>query len=1025
MFDKIKKFLNSFISAEDKFEKVKREDETRAEGLHLHQHSARGADGESRAENVPGNTPNDFEMNVSIPNQPVRTRIYKNNFCPFRKLILWGWDNQNNPGFLFLYGVHKFSASQYRNNILEENVNYTDYAVFCGGEGHFPSFEAVKILNNYSRTERKMYFKKDVKNQYYWYARSEANSLEQFKNFNKQISFPYFKNLSYEDYAASIYQQNIKFKNFRLAKTPLEVLNLPRELSRYNEPLCTLFCNPSIYMRKKCLKEIIKSSPPKELYQYLLKVGSTELISGLFLELGLQKNDLLLQEARKFIVSDQNWSSESYINGVKRCASIYINTCDESVKDSRINLIRSHLNELDLQILNAGGKQISKDETTDGAAYRKFSLQGYLSPYYYEYDYQLRKSIKKKREKLYQDNTYTDGYTLNINKLKNTIQESESYGLADVIGKIAYYLDAPRLTYYFKGNHITKSLTYFRRYIRRLIDSYAQNELKFIEAMKSLFLSYTSDDCLCKFKNNFQFNYFIKYYLYNRFNWKAPSNWHERYEWMRNDQLLKLEGRYEFMPEIWDRHLDDVIEIASGAKIDVIAKAFTYILKDGRNQERLMKSLSYAQLISLSSASYTPLAGTFINVLIDKLDSEPSFDNNIMILLMQCDNAKIHELALEYLKRTNGQFSADTLAGFMLYKNAASWVDLLDEHIQKSDTQKYLLFLYAVIENTEKFTEYNVIWPDSLKELMERSLEKIKVISAAEKTELLSKCLHKLNSHLTSDLHEFLNQIIFSMRYSELKIILETPGINLYLDNPAPKNQMTVSLLTSIKNSRLPEDRRIIEIIENGIPQLLKVFIETITKLKEQLNFRLTTTLILLESDIEVLNDLAKESFLSQTGTEKKKMHSMIIDSPVQKAYTYGLEMLNAYYENTGQFIPQEFIIQMLEHPAKEVKSYISDKVNQIINNPQGCNPNLFMYYVKTLLFLPNKLSSEKNHVYKSLPSFVKQYKDTRKSIEEILLDIGGSNIILDSERALVTLAKIAVSNEVQLKKVNSEKSKI
>ena len=149
--------------------------------------------------------------------------------------------------------------------------------------------------------------------------------------------------------------------------------------------------------------------------------------------------------------------------------------------------------------------------------------------------------------------------------------------MADVIGKIAYYIDAPRLHYYFKGNELSRELRYFKKYIHRIIKFYAQNDKeKFIEVMKTLFTSYTEDDFLCKFKGNFQFNYFIKNILYANFKEKPPKgdwyNWQKRFNWMSNDQLLKLEGRYECNKEIWDDHLEDVLYIALNAKISNVYK---------------------------------------------------------------------------------------------------------------------------------------------------------------------------------------------------------------------------------------------------------------------------------------------------------------------------------------------------------------------------------------------------------------------------------------------------------------------
>ncbi|HEX9062276.1 MAG TPA: hypothetical protein VF941_19065, partial [Clostridia bacterium] len=124
----------------------------------------------------------------------------------------------------------------------------------------------------------------------------------------------------------------------------------------------------------------------------------------------------------------------------------------------------------------------------------------------------------------------------------------------------------------------------------------------------------------------------------------------------------------------------------------------------------------------------------------------------------------------------------------------------------------------------------------------------------------------------------------------------------------------------------------------------------------------------------------------------------------MQKAYSFGLHKLDTIY---GEVIPEEFIIQMLEHDSAVIKAYISDKVEKILKDFKYENKNLFMYYMKTLLLLPNKISKSKDDIYKVIPKFVNLHKDAREEIENILLDIGGSNIIVDSERALVALAGI------------------
>lgn len=52
------------------------------------------------------------------------------------------------------------------------------------------------------------------------------------------------------------------------------------------------------------------------------------------------------------------------------------------------------------------------------------------------------------------------------------------YGFVDVIGKIVYYLDVLRFNYYFRGNEKIKELKYYKRYVRKIINLYGENDLE-------------------------------------------------------------------------------------------------------------------------------------------------------------------------------------------------------------------------------------------------------------------------------------------------------------------------------------------------------------------------------------------------------------------------------------------------------------------------------------------------------------------------------------------------------------------
>ena len=89
-------------------------------------------------------------------NEP--NKIWRQENNPYRSLVFWGWNNENEPSFLILYGVHEFqeeksyyvdgSDIERFENVLSNDVTYTSYAVFNGRDGHLPSFEAVNIVED-------------------------------------------------------------------------------------------------------------------------------------------------------------------------------------------------------------------------------------------------------------------------------------------------------------------------------------------------------------------------------------------------------------------------------------------------------------------------------------------------------------------------------------------------------------------------------------------------------------------------------------------------------------------------------------------------------------------------------------------------------------------------------------------------------------------------------------------------------------------------------------------------------------
>jgi len=909
--------------------------------------------------------------NVIIPDPPYHT--YKKDYKPLRQLFIWGYDNENNPSFLILYGYQNFINENYGENRLENHVNYTGYAIFRGSHGHFPSFESVKIIDRYDyRTQKhnyQMYHTKDL--QGYWYYGNPDKSMKDYVALkeNSAIKIPYF-NADYETQLSILKEHNITFKNFRPADSKHDVLGLSSELEGYCDILCDLFGNPNLYTRKKKLKELIGTKPDKSVYQYLMEKGSTEVISGLFLELALQRNNCITEEAYDLLKSVPTWSSESYTAGLIRCARLYVSTFDEEQSAARIQLIRDTLPELSLRLISVDGKQIPEDHILEGINYRKYSLQGFLTEYTYRYIPEKRKSVQYRREGLYKKGYYCDGVVFDIQKLKHTIQEAEIYQLADVIGKIAYYLDAPSLTYYLKGTSKHKALNYFRRYVRRIIDSYAQNdESKFMEAMKSLLTSYTPSDYLCKFKGNFQFNYFIKHYLYFDFKEKAPESWTERAEWMRNDQLLRLKGRFEYMPGIWDRNIEAMLLMLPDIKLEVVVKALYHILKDC--EKEVLDSLPYSSLLSMAECMYQPIAEMALSILTDKISQETVFENGNLHSLMHCNNDQILQLALEYFL--------------------------------KLPEQNYIAFLQETITDCNTLPDSNIfnqILELSKQRFAELNEEKQKEIAIFMITQFICK------NHITKTVADFMEHIVFSLSLTLLNDITAKLDLQIGTDITTAKAPMLITLLQSVKNNTLLADYHIKSILETASSPAINIFTEIAVKHKDLLAQRDSTLLLYLESELVSLNEISKAAFTSYGIEDKTRLLLKFFDSPDEKTYRFGIEMLQEIYK-IPQDIPEQFLIHMLEHPSREVKAYISDKLTNIVKDMADNHKDLFLYYTKTVLYLPNKESKAKHNIYDILPRFVVDHRDKQEEVEQLLLNLGSSNIILDSERALVTLAKI------------------
>ena len=850
--------------------------------------------------------------NVTEPISNAGRIAYKNTYrlsLTYNKqasIYLWGTDGHGNPAFAVLYGRHAVS----------NRPVISSYAIFRGAGGHFPSFDRVKIatLPDHKTREKhtRMFRAKDYGYGYYFYTRDAEKKA--YKDFypletSNRIVFNYDKRLSYADMLKRLDLSRLQLNNFELAQSPSEVMKLPAQLTQYAETLFDLFSNTNLYVRKKILKELLNLKPPKALYDYLLNVGSGELISGLFLELALRKDPIIIDEALRMNANALKWLAVSHQKGVLRCASLYADSLSDEKREEMIKSVYEN-----------AGKTGLKD----------------------------------------------------INGFKNMLQKAEIYQLADALGKVAYHLDVRKYTF----DARPKSKAYFNRYLRRMIDGYSYtDETKFFEAMKSFLTSFTKAD-----DKSDQKPYLLNHYLYlDHFN--KPR-------------------RFEFRPEIWDRHADEVFDILSVAEAGMIAKPLYEILLD--NKQRIT-GMTYEKLLTMAIAPYKPAADMIVNVIGDKLKTEKGFDPDLMVQLAQCENTRVQQLAVDYFNAAGGKISSGTLVNFLFMRDLDSKAGFIEETIDKFSIDEYLEFLNSFYGNAGLLSKQSVVWPESITGVLGNSLRKLDKASAPQKTALIKRILYDLTYNELTDYHIDLSEnIIFNLPFNDLKSILSECDLAVVTQY---KIERIFKLLRSIKKNTVPDDAFITDVLDNGSPGTVNVLVQLLSEQTVKLQAQLGTLVILFESEVVSLNELAKNIFDGLPADAKNKLLAMVLDSPDKKTYAFGMDKLNELYENKP--IPAEYIKEMLEHPSHEVRSYVSDKVNRILNGFGNGNTDLFIYYAKTLLLLPNKVSSGKKNIYNLLPGFVGIYKDKQAEIETLLLDIGGSNIISDSERALVALARI------------------
>jgi len=738
-------------------------------------------------------------------------------------------------------------------------------------------------------------------------------------------------------YSDIVEKLKINFTNFRLAASPSEVLQLSPELSQYEDTIIALFTNPNIYSRRKIMTELVKSNPPKGLLHYLIYIGSDELISGMFLEFAKQRNPMLEKEAQDLL----DLGITQMPKGILRCIEIYLAAICNEKSQEKISQAQELLLAYKKSIQEKGSVYLaSKDKT-------------------------------------------------NVVNVKSVFQLAEALRNGELLGESAYCIDAENYLCNWDSNR--KSIIYLKRYARRILNDWADtNEAQFMQALKVIYTSYREVD----WKPHFTISslFFMKQYLFPELSSFDEPKW-------KNKKGEKK--RLEYRPDIWDRHLDIVVDIACETKIPLIASSMKHILKYNDTNKIYTKNLPIEKLIALAESPHSDISELGIKYLARRLKKATEFDYDTVMLLLNSRNENILKLAMEYLKSFGEKLSPQILVALMFMS------EVFDETFKGLEANDYIEFLKALFSNANKCV--NQIATSELVELLDNSIAKLKSVSIEQKTTLVQHIISELvnQSGLPQFIINYAEKIIFSFPETEINQIAQSLDLSAISDY---RSALIFNVLHSIKDNVVPELELIMSVLGDAFPSTLNTFVQLLTNHKNQLT--ISHWILLFESSVFALNELAKNAFISMEDEKTKfALHSRLLDSPDEKTYRFGIQQLEDIYVGD---IPAKFLLEMLEHTSVEVRVYASGKVKQIIESFDSLGENnlmnrkeLFVRYAKTLLFLPNKATSSKKNIYGLLPKFVGLYKETQTDVEEMLLELGASNVKSDSEQALVTLAKI------------------
>ncbi|NYC27624.1 hypothetical protein [Clostridium saccharobutylicum] len=197
----------------------------------------------------------------------------------------------------------------------------------------------------------------------------------------------------------------------------------------------------------------------------------------------------------------------------------------------------------------------------------------------------------------------------------------------------------------------------------------------------------------------------------------------------------------------------------------------------------------------------------------------------------------------------------------MMLKNIDVWTDLFKERLLALGNREYCDFIQSIINNSNKFISTNIGVSKEIKDAFSLSAGKIQDMSEDERADLISRMIVEIlnTDKMINWIEEFIEEVIFSASYEDLENLLKKITIKQTDKLISQKAKQILSLLQAIQNKKLPSDSEITGILESGTSKMINMLFNNIEENSKELSERFSTLLIMLESDITLLNQKAEE----------------------------------------------------------------------------------------------------------------------------------------------------------------------